>query len=80
MNVDSLLSNAKPSNVNGERQGIFHTNHQQDAYEYLLIILDIVHKHAKIDVFPCLVFSQENIKYSSIIRNTFYDIIKSPLM
>ncbi len=56
---------------------IFHTNRQQDAHESLLKILDILHNHTKIDLFPCLAFSEEAMKYSSIIRNTFYDIINS---
>ncbi len=48
---DSILSNADQNTVHGEVQGIFHTNHQQDAHESLLIILDILHNHAKIDLF-----------------------------
>ncbi len=63
--------------MHGEVEGIFHTNHKQDAYESLLIILDILHYHTKIDLFPVLAFSQEAMKYSSIIRNTFYGIINS---
>ncbi len=42
-----------------------------------LKILDILHNHTKIDLFPGLAFSQETMKYSSIIRNTFYGIINS---
>ncbi len=55
----------------------FHTTCQQDAYESLLKILHILHDHTKIDLFPGLAFSQEAMKYSSIIRNTFYSIIHS---
>ncbi len=50
---------------------------QQDANGSLLKILDILHNHTKIDLFPGLAFSQEAMKYSSIIRNTFYGIINS---
>ncbi len=74
---DSILSNAEQNTVHSEVQGIFHTNRQQDAHESLLIILDILHNHTKIDIFPGLAFSQEAMKYSSIIRNTFYGIINS---
>ncbi len=52
-------------------------NHQHDAHESLLKILDILHNHTKIDLFPCLAFVQEAMKYSSIIRNTFYGILNS---
>ncbi len=74
---DSILFNAEQSTVHSEVQGIFHTNCQQDAHESLLKILDILHNHTKIDLFPGLAFSQEAMKYSSIIRNTFYGIINS---
>ncbi len=74
---DSILSNAKQRTEYSEVQGIFHTNCQQDAHESLLHILDILHIHSKIDLFPGLAFSQEAIKYSSIIRNTFYGILNS---
>ncbi len=37
----------------------------------------ILHNHTKIDLFPGLVFSQEAMKYSSIITNTLYGIINS---
>ncbi len=43
----------------------------------MLKILDILHNHTKIDLLPGLAFSQEAMKYSSIIRNTFYGIINS---
>ncbi len=76
---DSFFSNAEQNTVHSEVQGIFHTNRQHDAYESLLIILDILHNHTKIDLFPCLAFSQEAMKYSSIIRNTFYGIINSTI-
>ncbi len=72
-----ILSNAEPSTVHGEVQGIFHTNRQQNAHESLLKILHILHNHTKIDLFPDLAFSQEAMKYNSIIRNTFYGIINS---
>ncbi len=52
----------------------FHTNHQQDAHESLLQLLDILHSHTKIDLFPGLAFPQETITFSSMIRNTFYGI------
>ncbi len=52
-------------------------NHQQDAYESLLKIWDMLHNHTKIDLFLGFAFSQEAMKYSSIIRNTFYGIINS---
>ncbi len=74
---DSILSNPDRNTVHGEVQGIFHTNHQQDVHESLLKILDILHNHTKIDLFPGLAFSQEAMKYTSIIRNTFYGIINS---
>ncbi len=77
MKTDSILSNAEQNSVHSEVQGIFNSNHQQDAHESLLIILDILHSHTKIDLFPGLPFSQEAMKYSSIIRNTFYGIINS---
>ncbi len=65
--------------MHGEVQGIFHTNYQQSAHESLLKIADILHNHTKIDhLFPGLVFLQEAMKYTSIIRNTFYGIIHSP--
>ncbi len=35
---DSFFSVAEQSIVHGEVQGIFHTNHQQDAHESLLKI------------------------------------------
>ncbi len=57
---DSILSNAEQSTVQSEVQGIFHTKHLQDTHESLLNILDIVHTHTKIDLFPGLPFSQEN--------------------
>ncbi len=69
---DSILSNAEQNTGDSEVQGIFHTNRQQDAHESLLIILDILHNHTKIDLFPGLA-----LKYSSIIRNTFHGIINS---
>ncbi len=75
--IDSILSNAEQNTVHSEVQGIFHTNRQQDAHESLLIILNILHNCTKIDFFPGLGFSQEAMKYSSIIRNTFYGIINS---
>ncbi len=75
--IDSILSNAEKNTVHGEVQGIFHTNHQQDAHESLLKIVDILHNHTKIDLSPGLTFSQEATKYTSIIRNTFYGIINS---
>ncbi len=56
---------------------LIHTNRQQDAHESLLKILDILHNHTKIDLFQGLAFSQEAMKYSSIIRNIFYGIIHS---
>ncbi len=72
---DSILSNAEQSMVHSEVQGIFHTNHQQNTHESLLEILDILHNHTKIDIFPGLAFSQQAMKYTSINRNTFYGII-----
>ncbi len=54
---DSILSNADQNTVHSEVQGIFHTDRQQDAHESLLIILDILHNHTKIDPFPGLAFS-----------------------
>ncbi len=63
--------------MHSEGQGIFHTNCQQNAHESLLNILDILHNHTKIDLFPGLAFSQEAMKYNYIIRNTFYGIINS---
>ncbi len=63
--------------MHGEVQGICHTNRQQDAHKSHLKILDILHNHSKIDLFPGLAFSQETMKYSSIIRNTFHGIINS---
>ncbi len=75
--IDSILSNAEQNTVHSEVQGIFHTNRQQHAHESLLIILDILHNHTKIDIFPGLAFSQETMKYSSIIRNTFNGITNS---
>ncbi len=53
---DSILSNAEQSTVHSHVQGIFHTNCQQDAHESLLKILDILHNHIKIDLFPGLAF------------------------
>ncbi len=41
---DTILSNTEQSIVPGEVQGIFHTNHQQDAHESLLQFLDILHR------------------------------------
>ncbi len=38
---DSIISNTAQSTVQSEVQDIFHTNHQQDAHESLLNILDI---------------------------------------
>ncbi len=38
---------------------------------------NILHNQTKIDLFTGLAFSQEAMKYSSIIRNTFYGIINS---
>ncbi len=55
----SILSNPVQSIVQGEVQGMFHTNHQHDAHESLLKILDILHNHTKIDLFPVLTCSQE---------------------
>ncbi len=46
-------------------------------HEYLLKILDILHNHTKIDLFPGLTFSQEAMKYSSIIGKTFYGFLNS---
>ncbi len=74
---NSILSYAEQSTVHVEVQGIVHTNHQQDAHESLLKILDILHNCTKIDLFPVLAFSQEAMKYSSIIRNTFPGILYS---
>ncbi len=51
--------------------------YQSPAYESLLKILDILHNYIKIDLFTGLVFSEKAIKYTSIIRNTFYCIIIS---
>ncbi len=45
--------------MQGEVQDICHTNHQQVTHESLLKILDILHNHTKIDLFPGLAFSQE---------------------
>ncbi len=73
--VAFILSNAEQSAVQGVVQVIFHTNHQQDTHESLLKILDILHDHIKIDLFPGLTFLLEAMKYTSIIRNTFYSII-----
>ncbi len=72
-----FLMQSRALTVHSEVQGIVHTNRQQDAHESLLIILDILHIHTKIDLFPGLAFSQEATKYSSIIRSTFYGIINS---
>ncbi len=74
---DSILSNAEQNTVNGEVQGIFHTNHQQNVHDSLLNSLDIIHIHTKIDLFPGLTLSQEAMRFTSIIRNTFYCIINS---
>ncbi len=63
--------------MHGEVQGIFHTNHQKDAQESLLRILHILHNNINIDFFPGVAFSQEAMKYTSIIRNIFYGIIHS---
>ncbi len=52
-------------------------NHQQDAHEPLLEILDILHNHTKIDLLLGLLFLQEAMKQISVIRNTFYGIINS---
>ncbi len=52
-------------------------NHQQDVHESILQIVDILHNHTTIDLFPGLAFSQEPMKYTSIIRNTLYGIINS---
>ncbi len=43
----------------------------------MLIIIDILYNNTKVDLFPGLEFSQETMKYSSIIRNTFYGTINS---
>ncbi len=74
---DSILSDTVQITMESEVQVIFHTNHQQDAHESLLSTLDIVHIHTKINLFPGCAFLQETMKYSSIIRNTFYGIINS---
>ncbi len=39
--------------------------------------VSILHNHTKIDLFPGLAFSQEAMRYTSIIRNIFYGIINS---
>ncbi len=72
---DSILSNAQQSTVHDEVQGIFHTNHKQVADESLLKLLDILHNHTKLYLFPGLAFSQEAMKYTFIIKNIFYHII-----
>ncbi len=54
---ESILSNAEQNTVHSEVQGIFHTNHQQDAHESLKKIVGILHNHTKIDLFPGLAFS-----------------------
>ncbi len=59
----------------GEVQGMFHINHQQDTHDSLLKILDIYHNHAITDIFPCLAFLQEVMKYTSIIRNPEISIV-----
>ncbi len=74
---EPLLSNAEHSTVHGEMQGIFHTNHQLDAHQSVLRILSILHNQTKINILRSLVFLQETMKHSSIIRNTFYSIITS---
>ncbi len=56
-----ILSNAEQSTVHGEAEGIFLTNHQQDAHESLLKILDILHNHTKIGSFPRFgIFTRSN--------------------
>ncbi len=69
------ISNAMQSEVQGEVLGFVHINHQKDAHVHLLKILDILHNHNKICLFPILAFSQEAIKYSLILRNIIYVII-----
>ncbi len=61
----------------GEVPGIFHSNHQQDAHESLLKLLGILHNDTKVDLCPGLAFSQEAMKYTYSIRNTFHGIINS---
>ncbi len=52
----SLLSNAKHRTVHDGIQGAFFvTNHQEDAHESLLKILDILFSYTKIDLFPGVV-------------------------
>ncbi len=41
----SILSNAVKSTLQCEVQGMFHNNHQLDAYESLLKIVEILHNH-----------------------------------
>ncbi len=75
--IASNLSNTEQSAVLGEVLGMFHTNHQQDAHKSLLKMLDILYSHTEMDLFPAFAFLQDAMKYTSIIRNTFYGIINS---
>ncbi len=55
---NSILSDVEQNTVHSEVQGILHTMCQQDTHESLLKILEILHNHTKIDLFPGLAFSQ----------------------
>ncbi len=68
---DTIPFNAEHNIVHGEVQGVFHAKHQQYAHGYLLRILIILHSYTQLyqqRLFPTLAFSQETVKYSSIIR------------
>ncbi len=69
----SILSNAEHNTFNGDLKNnymtkdICYTNDQEDTHKYLSWTSYII-----IDLFPDLVFWQETMKYSSIIRNILY--------